>query len=368
MNVLTVISGQACLAVLLTLSPLSLARADEPATQAAPTAQLAIDEGAFVNINGVDQWVTIRGRDLSNPVLLYLHGGPGFGSAFLAPAFSEWEKNFTFVQWDQPGGGFTLAKNPTGQGPMTIERFRKDGIAVTEYVLKRTGARKLVVMGNSWGTLLGVEMVKARPELFSAYVGSSQAVGDAGNKLGYELALKAARDRNDAVAIAALEKVGPPPYEKFEDLFVRQQYSNPPALPATAAEQAAQAEFYGFLAAPPPADAHYLASKDPVAPEKMWNDFVEAQKATFRQTWSWEARSLGMKFAMPVFIYQGALDLNTPAQTAREWFDDIKAPKKGFELIADSGHNTIVFQKELLRLINRDVRPLVVDVPKVAKR
>ena len=208
MNVLTVISGQACLAVLLTLSPLSLARADAPATQTTPTAQLAIDEGAFVNINGVDQWVTIRGRDLSNPVLLYLHGGPGFGSAFLAPAFSEWEKNFTFVQWDQPGGGFTLAKNPTGQGPMTIERFRKDGIAVTEYVLKRTGARKLVVMGNSWGTLLGVEMVKARPELFSAYVGSSQAVGDAGNKLGYELALKAARDRKDAVAIAALENRG----------------------------------------------------------------------------------------------------------------------------------------------------------------
>jgi pimeloyl-ACP methyl ester carboxylesterase len=251
---------------------------------------------------------------------------------------------------------------------MTIERFKKDGIAVTEYVLKRVGARKLVVMGHSWGTLLGVEMIKARPELFSAYVGSSQAVGSAGNTLGYELALQAARDRKDAVAIAALEKVGPPPYEKFEDLFVRQQYSNPPALPPSAAEQAAQAEFYSFLAVPPPAEAHYLASKDPVAPEKTWNDFVAAQKATFKQTWSWEARSLGLTFKMPVFIYQGALDLNTPAKTAREWFDEIKAPTKGFELLAESGHNTIVFQKELLRMINRDVRPLVVDAPKVAKR
>ena len=350
------------------LSP--LAAADMPAAPAPAPAvqQLAIDEGAFVNINGVDQWVTIRGQDLSNPVLLFLHGGPGLGSAFLAPAFSEWEKSFTFVQWDQPGGGFTLAKNPTAQGPMTIERFKKDGIAVTEYALKRLHARKLVLMGHSWGTLLGVEMVKERPDLFSAYVGSSQAVGSAGNKLGYELALKAAHDRNDTVAIAELSKVGPPPYEKFEDLFVRQQYSNAPGLPPSAAEQSAQAEFYGILATPAPADARYLASRDPIEPMKMWTDFVEAQKATYRQTWSWEARALGMKFSMPVFIYQGALDLNTPAQTAREWFDDIHAPKKGFELIADSSHNTIVFQKELLRLINRDVRPLVADVRKVAKR
>jgi pimeloyl-ACP methyl ester carboxylesterase len=354
------------------LSPLGSAQAQDPAAAtpaAAPaTRHLAIDEGAYVDINGVDQWITIRGQDSSNPVLLFLHGGPGMGSAALAPVFAEWEKSFTLVQWDQPGGGFTLAKNPTAQGPMTIERFKKDGIAVAEHVRKRLGVRKLVLMGNSWGTLLGVEMVKARPELFSAYVGSSQAVGDAGNKLGYQLALKAARDRNDAVAVAALEKVGLPPYEKFEDLFVRQQYSNPPALPASAAEQAAQAEFYGALAAPAPADAHYLASRDPVSPEKFWNDFVAAQKATYRQTWSWEARALGLKFAMPVFVYQGAQDFNTPAQTAREWFDDIQAPKKGFELIADASHNTLMFQKELLRLINRDVRPLVTQDGKVAQR
>lgn len=369
MNVLTAFSTRACAAALLICSPLGLAQADTPApaAQAAGPRQLAIDEGAYVNINGVEQWITIRGEDLSNPVLLFLHGGPGMGTAFMAPAFAEWQKSFTFVQWDQPGGGFTLAKNPDNQGPMTIERFRKDGLAVTEYALKRLHARKLVLMGNSWGTLLGVEMVKARPDLFSAYVGTSQAVGDAGNKLGYELALKAARERNDAVAIAALEKAGPPPYEKFEDLFVRQQYSNPPALPASAAEQAAMAEFYSFMAVPPPAEAHYLASRDAVAPEKFWNDFVAAQKATFRQTWSWEARSLGMKFAMPVFIYQGAMDLNTPALTAREWFDDIQAPKKGFELLAESSHNTLVFQKELLRMINRDVRPLVAG-QKVAQR
>lgn len=361
MNVLTVISARTCLTVLLAFAPLGTAQADT----ASP---LAIDEGAFVDINGVPQWITIRGQDLGNPVLLFLHGGPGIGQAYMAPAFVAWEKDFTLVQWDQPGGGFTQLKNRDNAGAMTIERFRKDGLAVTEHVLKRLAQRKLILVGNSWGTLLGVEMIKARPELFSAYVGSSQAVGGDGNKLGFELALKAARERNDATAIAALEKVGPPPYEKFEDFFVRQQYSNPPALPPSAAEAVASAETWSFMTTPPPADAKYIAFKDALPPAEFWGNFVEVQKATFKETWSWDARSLGMKFAVPVFIYQGELDINTPALTAREYFDDIKAPKKGFELIAGAGHNTIAFQKELLRLINRDVRPLVAEGRKVANR
>jgi len=341
----------------------------QAAVDKADASQLAIDEGVYLSINGLDQWVTIRGRDLSNPVLLYVHGGPGMGSVFTAPVFAEWEKHFTLVQWDQPGGGFTQMKSPASQGALTIERFTKDGLAVTEQVLQRLGKKQLVLFGHSWGTLLGVEMVKARPELFSAYVGTAQAVGDAGNKLGYELALKAARERNDAAGIAALERVGPPPYEKFEDFFTRQQYSNPPAIAQSAAEQAHMAEFYGHLMKMPAPDAKYIATRENHPDQaQVWANFVEVQKALFRETWTWEARHLGMTFAMPVFVYQGAMDINTPVEAAREWVAELKAPSKGFNVIADAGHNTIVFQRELLQLINRDVRPLVVEDAKVASR
>ena len=75
-----------------------------PSAQAQAQA-LAIDEGQFVAINGVEQWVTVRGSDPDNPVILMLHGGPGFPMSFLAPLFAEWEKDFTIVQWDQPGAG-----------------------------------------------------------------------------------------------------------------------------------------------------------------------------------------------------------------------------------------------------------------------
>ncbi len=340
---------------------------DPSRTGGVEPSRLAVDEGNYININGVEQWVTIRGHDLSNPVLLFLHGGPGIGNAAMAPAYSDWERSFTLVQWDQPASGFTHMKNPEKQGEMTVARYTKDGIAVTEHVLKRLKKDRLVVMGHSWGTLIGLEMIKARPELYSAYVGTSQAVGDAGNKLGYELALKAARERKDTAAIVELERVGPPPYTKFEDFLTRQKYSNPPAYPQSDAEKAKTADFLGILATPPSKDAKYTPSRL-LKPEQMnqdpqntWINFVEVQKALFRETWSWEARSLGNNFRLPIFVYQGALDINTPAQPVREWIEEIQSPIKGFELLPESGHNTIVFHQELLTLINRDVRPLVIE-------
>jgi pimeloyl-ACP methyl ester carboxylesterase len=163
--------------------------------------------------------------------------------------------------------------------------------------------------------------------------------------------------------------VGPPPYEKFEDFFTRQQYSNPPALPQSDAEKANMAEFYGHLATPPAPDAKYIAIRENI-PDQMtvWNNFVEVQKHLFRETWSWEARKLGLKYSMPVFVYQGDMDINTPVAPAREWIADLQAPRKGFDLVVGAGHNTIVFQRELLRMINRDVRPLVVEPARVAKQ
>lgn len=328
---------------------------------AQPAAALAIDEGMFVDINGVPQWITIRGRNLKNPVLLWLHGGPGLHMSYLAPVFAEWETDFTIVQWDQPGGGATLLKNKDlPSGPMTVERYTRDGIGVAEFVRTHLKVETMVLMGVSWGTLLGVEMVQRRPDLFSAYVGTAQAVGAEGNALGYELALKAARERGDGAAVTALEKVGPPPYRTLEELFVRQQYTNPPGQPASPAEAAATAAMNKLMSVPSPAGAHYNAPL-PVRPDfNFMADFMATQRAVFAETWRWEARHLGLTFKVPVFIFQGENDFNTPTATAREYFDEIKAPTKVFAIIPASSHFTIPFHDELLRLLRLHVRPLVV--------
>ena len=340
------------------------ARPAHAAPRLGPTTQgpraVAIDEGMFVDINGVQQWITIRGADRNNPVLLFLHGGPGIGSASMAPIFAEWEKDFTIVQWDQPGGGGTDIKNfGKDIGPMTVARFTRDGLSVTEYALKRLGAKKLVLMGNSWGTLIGVEMVQARPALFSAYVGTSQAVGARGNILGWELGIKAARERGDTKGVEALQRVGPPPYKTIGDLLVRQTYVFPPGLPPSAAEAAATAQFMKIITAPHAPDVHYIA---PLAPPPGYDPsaaFISTQTKVFDETWHWEARHLGVRFAMPVFMFQGENDLNTPVLAAREYFDEIKAPTKTFEIIPGAGHNTVMFPAEVLALLRKDVLPVL---------
>ena len=199
---------------------------------------MAIDEGLFVDINGIEQWITIRGRDRRNPVLLLLHGGPGFPMSFMAPAFASWERDFTLVQWDQPGGGATWSKNAaSGHGPMNVERFVADGIAVTEWVRNRLHTQKVVLMGSSW--LLNarrddgpapsrVVRLLCRHQPGGQRAGRRKAGLSACAGSGAHPQRRRSRDRAGADRAAALFR--------FEDFLVRQQYTNPPGLPPTPEE------------------------------------------------------------------------------------------------------------------------------------
>lgn len=322
----------------------------------------SIDEGAFIDVNGVPQWITIRGQDLDNPVMFILHGGPGIALSSIAPHFAEWERHYTLVQWDQPRSGATAMKNfNQPSGPLTVKRFTDDAITIAEHVRTRLDKPKMIVFGNSWGSLIGLHLAKTRPDLVSAYVGTSQPVGGDDGKVGYDLALAAARERGDTKAIAALEQVGPPPHTSFDQFMVRQQYSNPPGFPATPAEQAASAAMFKWFMTPPPAGAHYIA---PVAAPEGFNpeaNFISTIQEMFNIYQDFDARKVGTRFAVPMFIIQGEMDINTPVSLAREYLDDIEAPKKGFATIPGAGHNVIAFAPELLALLNADVRPLVTD-------
>jgi pimeloyl-ACP methyl ester carboxylesterase len=325
----------------------------------AATRPAAIDEGAFVTINGVEQWIVVRGDDVANPVLLWVHGGPGgAGGSFATPLFRDWERYYAVVQWDQPGSGATLAKSgEAGLENLTIDRFARDGIAVAEYLQRRLNVDKVLLVGISWGSIIGVEMAQRRPDLFSAYVGTAQyASGPEGRKLGYELAIAASRERGDAAAVADLERVGPPPYERVEDFVVRQRYTL--GFPKSPPEAAAQAAFIKSVSAPPAPDARYVARGLPASGDGA-KLFLAVVASTLHETQVWDARRLGLVFELPVFVFHGENDINTPASLAMTYCAEIEAPAKACELIPDAGHNTLAFGDELLRLINGHVRPLV---------
>lgn len=324
-------------------------------------AAMAIDEGMFVDINGSPQWITVRGQDRRNPVLLWLHGGPGVPMSGQAPLFAAWEKDYTIVQWDQPGGGATYAKNgPSGTGELSIARYTRDAVTVAEWARQHLRSRKVIVIGTSWGTLLGLELASKRPDLVAGYVGVGQFVsGSKGALLGYNEALRAARERNDQTAIEELEKAGPPPFTKFEDFLVRQKYVNPPFQKPSPAEAAAMAEAGKLLQGPPQPGAKYVATGLPEYDGVQ--TFLSTQRSMFAPTAQFEAESLGLSFKVPMFFFQGADDLNTPTALVRDYFARIKAPTKRMEIVPDAGHLVVMFHDRLLAFLNREVRPVTLE-------
>jgi pimeloyl-ACP methyl ester carboxylesterase len=308
---------------------------------------IAIDEGMFVNIHGIEQWVTIRGSDLKNPVLLMV-SGPGAAFSRMAPFFAPWEKNFTLVQWDQPGAGATYAKN--GDSPLTIDRLVRDGIGVTELILRRLHADKLVVLGASGGTIIGLTMVKRRPELFSAYVGSGQIVNWSRQEaLSYAMVLDQARAAGDEKAVVELEQIGAPPYKDAATDAIKSKY----AAALTPAEQAAFDPAVMAVVNNPPADARYVATG--LETHDMRTVAMAAYESLRGEILAFDARLLGLVFDVPMFFFQGERDAYTVSSEVCDYEEEIRAPKKMVVLIQGGGHSSVFMGDEFLRLLRKHV-------------
>ena len=317
---------------------------------------MSIDEGRFVAVHGVDQWVTLRGRDGNNPALLIV-GGPGAALSRMAPFFSLWESDFTLVQWDQPGAGATQAKNgDENTGSLTFDRIARDGIAVGEFACRQLGVARLALLGVSGGSIIALKMVKARPDLFFAYIGSGQIVDWARQEHeSYAMVVAQARAAGDQTAIRELETLGPPPYPDAATDAIKSKYAG--AL--TPAEQAAFASLdpdaMAALTAPP-AGARY------VAPDLPQLDVLTTAMAAYSKLRSelveFDARTLGMSFDVPMFFFHGERDAFTVLSLVQAYADEISAPRKTVELIEGGGHSAFFVRDAFLALLVRFVRPL----------
>jgi pimeloyl-ACP methyl ester carboxylesterase len=309
----------------------------------APGGAVPLKQGAFLPVNGVDQWVTFRGASPRNPALLVL-GGPGAAFSEWAPLFAPWEEHFTVVQWDQPGGGRTLARHGQGAGPLTLERLARDAIAVAEHACRWLGKRKLGVLGFSGGTIVGLMLAKRRPDLVSAYAGNGQFVDWARqDAASYALLLAQARRSGDAAATAELTAIGPPPYPDTATDAVKSKYAG--AL--TAAERTALAVLDpATLALFDPSHSAEVSAASMRAYDELRDDLV-----------GFDARRLGLTFEVPMFFLQGELDAFAVTAEVEAYAESIVAPEKRFVPIEGSGHFSLVMRDELLRLLDRHVRP-----------
>lgn len=129
--------------------------------------QGGINESMYVEINGTKQWINIYGEDINNPVLLYLHGGPGSATSEIDYAFTrKWADIFTVVTWDQRNCGKSYDKNQNNI-KLTREIFMEDGKEMTEFLRKYLGVEKISILGHSWGSLYGANLVQAHPNYYN---------------------------------------------------------------------------------------------------------------------------------------------------------------------------------------------------------
>jgi pimeloyl-ACP methyl ester carboxylesterase len=313
-----------------------------------------------LEINGARQWVSIRGRDRRNPILLLLHGGPGSPTMPNAYTFqSPWEDFFTVVEWDQRGAGKTYAANdPKVIGPtITLDQMANDADTLVEYLRRTYGKEKIFLLGHSWGTVLGVTLAQRHPERYYAYIGVGQIVDmRRSEKDGYEFALAEARSHHNDSAVRELQSIAP--------------YPGPAGLLRARVDlQRKWLMYYGGLTWGR-TDFTYDDEARALSPDYTRRDvdaidsgstLTLARLLPTLDTLSFEHTTT---FRCPIFLFEGRHDYTTSNTLAADWFGRVTAPSKKLVWFANSAH--MPMQEEpgrfLLHLV-MDVRPLAGSSP-----
>ncbi|WP_229257590.1 alpha/beta fold hydrolase [Duganella callida] len=317
-----------------------------------------VQENFKLRIGGIDQWIYTRGQDRRNPVLLFVHGGPASPSAPTMWMYQRpLEEYFTVVNYDQRGAGRTyLETDPEVVRPtLRIGQFVDDAVEIARAVSKRYGKRKVILVGHSWGTVVGMRAVLAHPELFHAYVGIGQVISMRDNeKLSFDFALAQARREHNGKAIGELESIAPYPGDTpitRERIVIERNW----------------AQHYGGLAAYRGDFAYYFNAPllSPEYDDKAVKAIDQGSLLTLDRVlneWLQVDFKPVTKFPVPVLMFMGRHDYTTPSEPTAAWLAKVQAPYKRAVWFENSAH-LVQFEepgKTLVSLLEY-VRPLAQD-------
>jgi proline iminopeptidase len=288
-----------------------------------------------VRIGGIEQWVSIRGTDKRSPVLLFIHGGPGYISIPMSWWFSRgWEDYFTVVQWDQRGAGKTyLINDPNEVAPtLTLERMVADTEEMINWVRKELSKEKIFVIGHSWGSYLGLEIAKRHPEWLYGYIGVGQLTnGPESERRGWAYTLDAARRAGNSEAVRQLQSIAPyftsGHLSSLKDVYTERKWL----------------DFYGGVMAHRTGNAPEsdLAKLSPDYSEqeipRLWEGNEFSERYLLVQVLSLDLSAI-TELNCPLIIFAGRYDVNVNSQVAEEWFANVKAPSKQFVWFENSAH------------------------------
>jgi pimeloyl-ACP methyl ester carboxylesterase len=312
----------------------------------------SVEEAGYMRAGGIDHFVTIRGASRGNPVLVFLHGGPGMTQTVFAAQTLRWEEHVTVVQYDQRGCGKTRHRNgAAADGELSFERLRLDATDLIDALRHKLGAAKVILAASSAGSTFGLQLAASRPDLLHAYVGTDQHAVVAESKTTARAnVLETLRRTGNRKGIRALERMPSDPAgwtQAQSRALDRWAVKADPDIP----NMVTDVVFPAMMTSP----LHTMADIRELNP-----GMTESTRQLYPELAAFDARTVAPEMRIPFFVFQGADDNVTPAECARAFAETVRAPVTRFATIPRTGHLAAFTRpEEFLRLLLEYVLPVV---------
>ncbi len=309
----------------------------------------AIDRKERIQLGGMEQAIHIWGSDPKNPVVLFLHGGPGVPNRHgMARSHMDLLDDFTIVAWDQRGtGGSYFGCDPK---TLTLDQLISDCAELLDYLRNTLNKDKIFLLGASWGTELGTFVCHRHPDKVAGYIGYGQVVNGIENEaVSYNYTLQKAKEAGCAEDTAELERIGPP---------VNGQYK--PVFEGLMAQRRLLKKYGGHSTKK---GGYFSGTVMPIltSPELSLRDKIgtaKGYKVCLSQMWPTIVQYDFVKecntFQMPYYIFQGRKDNNTPASLVQAFYDAIQAPDKDLVWFENSAHGPMGEEPEKFKKLMRE--------------
>jgi pimeloyl-ACP methyl ester carboxylesterase len=300
----------------------------------------SISEKTFATIGGIKQGMFIRGTNINNPVLLYIHGGPAFPNYFLIDKYAPGlEDNFTVCYWEQRGGGLSYSADVTLES-MTFEQLTSDAIEVTNYLRERFGKEKIYLMAHSGGTPFAIQAAAQAPQLYYAYIGMAQITRQAeSEKIAYKYMIEQFTAQGNTKAVEKLRQYPVPESDSFIIPFykslVRDESMHELGIGTM---HTMTSVFTGVFIPVWMCKAYTLKEKINIWKSKF--TFVKKTKL-IDQLFATDITTQVPKLEIPIYFFSGKYDLTVNIDLSRAYFEKLDAPLKGFYTFQNSAHSPI---------------------------
>ncbi|WP_176445030.1 alpha/beta hydrolase [Maliponia aquimaris] len=296
----------------------------------------SLSKRVTLRIGGIPQGMFIQSADPTNPVLLFLHGGPGMVEFFMEQDYpTGLARHFTVVWWEQRGAGMSFSTDIPPE-TMTMAQMIADTIEVTDYLRRRFGQDRIVLLGHSWGAYLGIQVAAQAPGRYTAYVGMAQIAHQLRSEvMARDYLLAEYRRRGDAAMVRRLEAAPVSLEQGTSPAWMRLRDRAMHGV-GVGHMHDMDSVITGVFLPMWRVRAYTLAEKVNIWRGKLWS-----RPFFWEQLLRDDLSARLTDFALPVYFFSGAHDYTANADLSRVYFDAIKAPVKGFYLFRDSAHSPL---------------------------